>query len=99
MGKQRRMHMPDNISLNMAIVTTNAEKEGKASGRANRGTRVNVFTVGDNRGVYQEIDTKIDMRNPGGKIPMKRQLEVPGSHLGWGRQKTREDRRGLLSPD
>ena len=39
--------------------------------------------------VYQEIDTRIDMRNPGRKIPMKRQLEVPGSDLGRDRHNTR----------
>jgi len=51
-GKQCRMHMPDNIdkALNMAIVATNAEKEEKASSREDRGTSAQVFTVGGSRG-------------------------------------------------
>ena len=51
-GKQIRMHMPDNIdkALNMAIVATNAEKEEKASSREDRGTSAQVFTVGGSRG-------------------------------------------------
>ena len=51
-GKQIRMHMPDNIdkALNMAILATNAKKEEKASGRDDRGTSAKVFTVGGSRG-------------------------------------------------
>jgi len=51
-GKQCRIHMPDNIVkvLNMAIVATNAEEEEKASGRDDRGISVKVFTVGGSRG-------------------------------------------------
>jgi len=52
--KQIRMHMPDNINKALYIVATNAENEEKASGRDNRGTSTNVFTVGGSRGGIPE---------------------------------------------
>jgi hypothetical protein len=43
--------MPDNVdkALNMAIVTTTAEKEEKAIGRDDRGSSTKVFAVGGSR--------------------------------------------------
>jgi len=50
-GRQIRMHMPDNIekALNITIVTITAEREEKAIGRDERGLSTRVFAVGGSR--------------------------------------------------
>ena len=50
-GKHVRLHMPENIdrALSMAIVATNAEKEERALGTADRGSNTRVFAVRGSR--------------------------------------------------
>jgi hypothetical protein len=92
LGKQVRLQIPEIIdkALNMAIIATKAEKEEKASVREDWGTSARVFTVEGSRGVYHEIDTRIDMGNPeescNGAV-----IEVPGRSTRLDRHNTRQE--------
>jgi len=85
-GKHVRLQMPDNIdtALNMAIVTTNAEKEEKALDKEDRGKTAQVFTVGGSHSTTPGNTYE----KPRGKIQWS-ELEVPGHIIVLGRHNIR----------